>query len=225
MEFEAMEAEYNESKKIVSFPTNEITSLRDLRNNFKRFREFYLEENDKVKSVPPLVVATKMQEHMTIVKINDRLAVYNIDKGIYETRADFFHNVIFWLEPSFSEAKSNQVIFHLKNMAKEVESTASRDLVPVKNGIYNKKTKKLEPFSNRYVFTSTIETEYIEEIEAPNINGWNVDDWLLDLMSGDKELVKLLWQVISASLMVIILIANLSGLSVKGMMVREHYNN
>lgn len=200
MEFEAMEAEYNESKKIVSFPTNEITSLRDLRNNFKRFREFYLEENDKVKSVPPLVVATKMQEHMTIVKINDRLAVYNIDKGIYETRADFFHNVIFWLEPSFSEAKSNQVIFHLKNMAKEVESTASRDLVPVKNGIYNKKAKKLEPFSNRYVFTSTIETEYIEEIEAPNINGWNVDDWLLDLMSGDEELVKLLWQVISASL-------------------------
>ena len=161
MEFEAMKAEYNESKKIVSFPTNEITSLRDLRNNFKRFREFYLEENDKVKSVPPLVVATKMQEHMTIVKINDRLAVYNIDKGIYETRADFFHNVIFWLEPTFSEAKSNQVIFHLKNMAKEVESTASRDLVPVKNGIYNKKTKKLEPFSNRYVFTSTIETEYI----------------------------------------------------------------
>lgn len=49
MELEAMEAEYNESKKIVSFPTNEITSLRDLRNNFKRFREFYLEENDKVK--------------------------------------------------------------------------------------------------------------------------------------------------------------------------------
>lgn len=84
--------------------------------------EFYLEENDKVKSVPPLAVATKMQEHMTIVKINDRLAVYNIDKGIYETRADFFHNVIFWLEPSFSEAKSNQVIFHLKTWQKKLKA-------------------------------------------------------------------------------------------------------
>ena len=199
MELEAMEAEYEASRKIVQFPTNEITSLRDLRNNFKNYRELYLEEND-VKSVPPLTVAMKMQEHMTIVKVNDRLAVYNIDKGIYETRLDFFHNVIFWLEPSFSEAKSNQVIFHLKNMAKDVESTASRYLVPVKNGIYNKKTKKLEPFSNRYIFTSTIETEYIENIEAPNINGWNVDDWLLDLMNGDESLVKLLWQVISASL-------------------------
>ncbi len=199
MELEAMEAEYEASRKIVQFPTNEITSLRDLRNNFKKYRELYLEEND-VKSVPPLTVAMKMQEHMTIVKVNDRLAVYNIDKGIYETRLDFFHNVIFWLEPSFSEAKSNQVIFHLKNMAKDVESTASRYLVPVKNGIYNKKTKKLEAFSNRYIFTSTIETEYIENIEAPNIDGWNVDDWLLDLMNGDESLVKLLWQVISASL-------------------------
>ena len=199
MELEAMEAEYEASRKIVQFPTNEITSLRDLRNNFKNYRELYLEEND-VKSVPPLTVAMKMQEHMTIVKVNDRLAVYNIDKGIYETRLDFFHNVIFWLEPSFSEAKSNQVIFHLKNMAKDVESTASRYLVPVKNGIYNKKTKKLEAFSNRYIFTSTIETEYIENIEAPNIDGWNVDDWLLDLMNGDESLVKLLWQVISASL-------------------------
>ncbi|WP_270264671.1 DNA primase family protein [Lactococcus formosensis] len=199
MELEAMEAEYEASRKIVQFPTNKITSLRDLRNNFKNYRELYLEEND-VKSVPPLTVAMKMQEHMTIVKVNDRLAVYNIDKGIYETRLDFFHNVIFWIEPSFSEAKSNQVIFHLKNMAKDVESTASRYLVPVKNGIYNKKTKKLEAFSNRYIFTSTIETEYIENIEAPNIDGWNVDDWLLDLMNGDESLVKLLWQVISASL-------------------------
>ncbi|WP_029345435.1 hypothetical protein [Lactococcus garvieae] len=94
MELEAMEAEYEASRKIVQFPTNEITSLRDLRNNFKNYRELYLEEND-VKSVPPLTVAMKMQEHMTIVKVNDRLAVYNIDKGIYETRLDFFHNVIF----------------------------------------------------------------------------------------------------------------------------------
>ncbi|PGS81652.1 DNA primase [Bacillus cereus] len=199
MELEAMEAEYEASRKIVSFPTNEITSLRDLRINFKNFREFYLEEND-VKSVPPLTVAMKMQEHMTIVKINERLAVYNMDKGIYETRADFFHNVIFWLEPTFSETKSNQVIFHLKNMAKEVQATANKHLVPVKNGIFNKKTKRLENFSDRYVFTSTIETEYHEDIKEPDIKGWKVDEWLLDLMSGDESLVKLLWQVISASL-------------------------
>lgn len=199
MEFEAMKSKYEKSRKIVNFPNIEITNLRTLRTAFKRYRSMYIEENDE-KSVPPLTVATKMNEVMTIVKINDRLAAYNLDKGIYETRADFFHNVIFWLEPSFSEAKSNQVIFHLKNMAKSVNLTANRYLVPIKNGIYNKKTKQLEPFSNRYVFTSTIETEFNPDIQSPKIDGWNVDDWLLDLMSGDESLVDLLWQVISAAL-------------------------
>ena len=42
-----MEAEYNESKKIVSFPTNEITSLRDLRNNFKDLESFTLKKTTK----------------------------------------------------------------------------------------------------------------------------------------------------------------------------------
>ncbi|MCE2142018.1 DNA primase, partial [Streptococcus thermophilus] len=50
-----------------------------------------------------------------------------------------------------------------------------------------------------YVFTSTIATKYNDKAKVPNINGWNVDDWLNDLMSGDKELVSLLWQIISAS--------------------------
>lgn len=51
-----------------------------------------------------------------------------------------------------------------------------------------------------FVAFSTIATEYNHFAKSPTIDGWNVDDWLLDLMSGDEELVHLIWQVISASL-------------------------
>ena len=52
----------------------------------------------------------------------------------------------------------------------------------VKNGIYDKKRKILTGFTHEFVAFSTIATEYNHFAKSPTIDGWNVDDWLLDLM-------------------------------------------
>ena len=56
------------------------------------------------------------------------------------------------------------------------------------------------PFDYKFINFSTIETKLVPDAPLPAIDGWDVESWLLDLMSGDEDLVKLLWQVISASL-------------------------
>jgi putative DNA primase/helicase len=187
--------ERKQQAEILDFPNfKKPSSINELKERF-----LFIQKQDNA-IMKPLKVAQYIFENVKVVKINGRVAIYNLDRGIYELNFDFFHKFIFWIEPSFSETKSNQVIFHLKNMSESVNETMNPYLIPVKNGIYNKQSKKLEPFSDDYYFTSAVETEYKEDALAPNIDGWNVDDWLLELMGEDVELVDLLWQVISASL-------------------------
>lgn len=108
--------------------------------------------------------------------------------------------VISWLEPKLNNARSEEVIFHLTNMVEVREKTNSRYLIPVKNGIFNLKTKQLEAFNPEYVFTTKISTAYVSKPEKPIIDGWDIDEWMDSIACGDKEIVNLLWQVISDSL-------------------------
>lgn len=199
--------------EILALPEEkDFNSLDEIEKFFKNWRITYLRmmkikaEAEKLKppkAIAPLIVAELIYDSLSVIKLDKQeghLAVYNPDNGIYESVNSFFHKLIYWLEPSFSLQKSKEVLFKLETISEVRKQTAEKHLIPVKNGVFNKKTQKLEPFNPKYVFTSTISTAYNAELEAPNIDGWNVDDWLLDLMSGDKELVKLLWQIISASL-------------------------
>src|SRR5699024_12354856 len=78
--------------------------------------------------------------------------------------------------------------------------TVSRYLIPVKNGVFNLKTRKLEPFTPEYVFTTKIETPYIYNLENPIIDDWDIECWLNSIACDDKEIVKLLCQVINDSI-------------------------
>ncbi|WP_025193194.1 phage/plasmid primase, P4 family, partial [Enterococcus faecalis] len=75
--------------------------------------------------------------------------------------------------------------------------TVSRYLIPVKNGVFNLKTKQLEPFTPNYVFTSKIATAYVENPSLPKFNDWDVESWLNEIACGDAQITTLLWQVIS----------------------------
>ncbi|CAM3117093.1 DNA primase [Lactococcus hircilactis] len=181
-------------------------NLKKIKKLFFEHRALFLSTPNKdgntPKSLSPLDTARIIYKTLTVIKLdhqNGLLGVYNPELGIYETNENFFHRLIYWLEPSYSQARSKEVLFKLETLAEVKQQTAEAHLIPVANGIFNKKTQQLEPFSAKYVFTSTIATKYNAKAKVPNINGWNVDDWLLDLMSGDKELVSLLWQIISAS--------------------------
>lgn len=181
-------------------------TLRAVRKLFFEHRNLFLStpkaDGNAPKSLSPLDTARIIYKTLKVIKLDHQsglLGVYNPELGIYETNENFFHRLIYWLEPSYSQARSKEVLFKLETLAEVKQQTAEAHLIPVANGIFNKKTQQLEPFSPKYVFTSTISTRYNARAELPNINGWDVDSWLLDLMSGDKELVSLLWQIISAS--------------------------
>ena len=192
---------------------NSYDYIQEHTQNLKKIKKLFFEQRalflstpnkdgNTPKSLSPLDTARIIYKTLTVIKLdhqNGLLGVYNPELGIYETSENFFHRLIYWLEPSYSQARSKEVIFKLETLSEVKPQTTKAHLIPVANGIFNKKTQKLEPFNAKYVFTSTISTRYNARAELPNIDGWDVDSWLLDLMSGDKELVKLLWQIISAS--------------------------
>ena len=181
-------------------------TLKGVRALFGEYREVYMsgarEDGSKPKNLPPLETAKIIYSVLKVIKLDNQnglLGIYNPELGIYETNEPFFHRLIYWLEPTYNLARSKEVLFKLETLSSIKQQTTEPHLIPVKNGIFNKKTQKLEPFNPKYIFTSTIATKYNAQAKVPNIKGWHVDDWLLDLMSGDKELVQLLWQIISAS--------------------------
>lgn len=188
-------------------PLSELkVSLRAFRDEqLARLQEAAQEKNKRApNALTPHHCSTLLNKYIQFClydkKEGTKLAMYQPEEGIYTQNEDVIRRVISWLEPSLDQRKAGTVIYHLKNMAEFKSKTVSRFLIPVKNGIFNVKTKQLEPFSADYVFTAKIATPYVENPNLPDIEGWNVDRWLHDLASGEADTELLLWQVISASM-------------------------
>jgi len=181
--------------------------------NQRRHKELALvkqqwEENGKTgrppQSISPLRCAIVLEEYFSFILFdleeNSRVAMYLSKEGIYTQNETLIRRYIAMLEPKHNSIKARDVIYHLTTRAVVKPKTNSRFLIPVDNGVFNLKTKELEPFSPDYVFTSKIATEYVDAPELPTIEGWNVEDWIKELASYEEDLVALLWQVISDSM-------------------------
>src|SRR5699024_8819561 len=156
------------------------------------------------KTISPIRCAIILQEYVNFILFDleedTRVAMYQPDEGIYTRNTKLIRRVISWLEPTFNSNKADDVIYHLTNRSEIKEETNSRYLIPVKNGVYNLETKQLESFTPDYVFTSKIQTAYKEVKEKPIIDGWDVEEWMKSIACYDKEIIRLLWEVISDSL-------------------------
>lgn len=131
---------------------------------------------------------------------NTRLAMYQPKEGTYTQNETQIRRVIGWLEPKHNARSVNDVIYHLWKDAEIKPKTVSRHIIPVKNGVFNLRDKKLEPFSSKYVFTSKIATDYVENPKLPFIDGWDIESWFHEIACGDSQIVQLLWEVISDSI-------------------------
>ena len=130
-----------------------------------------------------------------------KLAFYMENEGIYTQNYTYIRRVISWLEPKHNKRKADDVIYHLiHNFASVIPRTNDPDLIPVNNGVYNRQTKTLEPFTPKYVFTTKISTNYVANAPSPVINGWTFDNWLYEIACADREVYTLLWQVVNDSL-------------------------
>lgn len=149
----------------------------------------------------PLQCALILQEYIEFCLFdseeNTRWAMYQPNEGTWTQNETQLRRVIGWIEPKHSAQKASEVIYHIWKDAKIKPKTVSRYLIPVKNGVFNLKTKQLEPFTPNYVFTSKIATAYIENPPLPKIDGWDIETWINEVSCGDNQIATLLWEVIS----------------------------
>lgn len=157
---------------------------------------------DRISSHRCAVILDNLMKFILIEDIqeNSKLAMYLSSEGIYTQNYGIIKRIISWLEPKHPEKKAEEIIYYLKNKADVIPLTNNPDLIPVNNGVFNRKTKKLESFTPNYIFTTKISTNYVSEPKPPRIDGWDFDNWLDEIACGDMEVSTLLWQVINDSL-------------------------
>lgn len=125
--------------------------------------------------------------------------------GTYVTNTIFINQIIERLAPSTDEYEINKVMDKIARGVEMVEQTNDKDLFCVNNGVFNQKTKTLEPHSPDRVFRKKIPYNYNPNavnvaIKMPDGVMWDVESWILDLASDDKDIATLIWQVIADSI-------------------------
>ena len=126
---------------------------------------------------------------------------YNFSEGIYTGQEAYINRAIAKLEYRFDPRKYTQVHKFLKTQLSYMKKLENKNLIAVNNGVFNKVTKKLEPFNPNYFITSKLATNYnttaINNYLNIKDNYFDVDKWFLSIANGDEELVKVLWEIVN----------------------------
>lgn len=106
--------------------------------------------------------------------------------------------------PTSSEKQQDSVLSFINKIAPHAEESWTKDLIPVKNGVFDKSTKRLTEYTPEFVTRSKIATEYKPNAVEPQLiepdgNTWSFDQWLVELADNDKIRVQLFWQVLAAA--------------------------
>lgn len=190
-------------------------SMKELLDRIFQAGEEWRKENTKIKEknggieeIVPLpstfTVAKELSDLVTFTFItksntadNSLLYMYNLDEGIYTASNDLFNLLCKTFDVRIKPREWSQIKLMVRTLTKIKEPLESDNLVPVKNGIIDLRTKKLLRFNPKYVITSKIATAYNPPKFIPKDREGNTfDDWLSSIACGDSELVTLFWQII-----------------------------
>ena len=104
--------------------------------------------------------------------------MYNLDEGIYTASNDLFNLLCKTFDVRIKPREWSQIKLMVRTLTKIKEPLESDNLVPVKNGIIDLRTKKLLRFNPKYVITSKIATAYNPPKFIPKDREGNTfDDW------------------------------------------------
>ena len=164
----------------------------------------------------PSMIATLILHMYCIRSINcagvasseeyDILGVYQEDgpdKGIYISKEYKIRNMICEFNSQLSEEQIKHTINLLKIEAPRVERCSDPDLIAINNGIFNYKTKIVEPFDPEKVFTAKCRINYNPTAKNVIIHNdqdntdWDIESWVLELFD-DLEIAECIWQIIGA---------------------------
>lgn len=135
----------------------------------------------------------------------DILGIYQEDgpdKGIYISKERDIRRIIHKFNPGLDSRHIKDTISILSINAPRVERCSDPDLIAVNNGIFNYKTKIVEPFSSERVFTAKCRVDYnpaATNVVIHNNDGtdWDVESWIKELFD-DPEIAECIWQIMGA---------------------------
>ncbi|MCW6660495.1 phage/plasmid primase, P4 family [Aerococcaceae bacterium NML191292] len=182
--------------------------LGELGEAWRIENEIVNEKTGEVKQprVPPRSVANILKKECTFWLIGEDdpelspLAVYDLDSGTYNKGERFIYKLCLAVEATLKKEACNTVIHFLTTETEEVDVTKDKNLIVFNNGIYNRQTKQLLPFSKDYIFINKVSTNYVLNAPEPVYPDWQFSQWLKDLSDGDENKYKLLWQVIASAI-------------------------
>lgn len=134
------------------------------------------------------------------------LAIYQNEgkfKGTYRYNKKDLRKIARQFKYGLNMREFEEIEEVLKDIAPQKRRTTDPDLIAVENGIFNYKTKELQPFDAELVYLSKSQVAYNEHAKNVIIHNddddtdWDVETWVEEL-SDDPEIVKSLWEIMSA---------------------------
>ncbi|MDY2638945.1 MAG: phage/plasmid primase, P4 family [Ligilactobacillus salivarius] len=163
---------------------------------------------EKIQHIPPRTIADILKRYVIFAVIGKKekdfekanLAYYDLDDGIYKYNVTNIQKLIIAVERSTSIKQRRETMEYLRLEAQRKRPSDDSNLIIVGNGVFNKNTKKLEPYNPRYIFTSKISTNYNPQAQEPNFKGWSLSEWFKDIAENDEDKETLLWQSLACSI-------------------------
>jgi len=137
----------------------------------------------------------------------DILGIYQEDgpnAGIYVSDETEIRNLIRRYNPNITALNVKEVISRLKDKADRVVRCNDPDLIAVNNGIFNYKTKILEPFDPDLVFTAKCHVDYNPFAQNVIIHNdedgtdWDIETWVKELFDDNSDVPETIWEIIGA---------------------------
>ena len=162
-----------------------------------------------VPQVPFYVIAKFLLTHIPILKsgANEDTALlffYDFSKGIYTSNDDYIKTCIKKIEIRYKLTKLKDVTEDLRANTRFRKPQRLDYLIAVGNGLFNTKTKELEPFDPKHFITAKVDTNYnihaLTNYKLIKNTYFNFDEWLKSIACNDDEIVTLLWQLINEAI-------------------------
>ena len=124
--------------------------------------------------------------------------------GLHLTALDDILELARAYHRDLSAAQTASLLAYLRQMTRRVKVQMDRDLIPLRNGVFQYRTKELLPFSPDLVFLAKAAVDWDADAENPVIEMddgelWDVESWMADL-TEDPEIAQSLWEITGALL-------------------------
>ena len=165
---------------------------------------------DPLKALPPFVISTCILKrelpHTCLIGESEETAALMTyqtagpDEGLYVPAEKRIRKLARWYNRMISAKDLSAVVECVRDSVQMRAENQNGDIVALANGLFDLRAKKLLPFSPDVVLRTKASVAFREDATTcPDINGWNVDDWIRETVANnDPQVEQLVWQVFLA---------------------------